>query len=487
MKIIGLDVGTKRIGVAKADSSTRIAVPVGFVLADGSEWQEIAKIASLNNTNWFVLGMPRSNEGNETQQSLYVRQFANRLSEKIPGAKIRFQDESLTSVEAEERLKARKKNYEKGEIDAEAAAIILQDFLENFGSNSSASSSSETPPSRPSLRGSGALPAPVVARGSSKETPQSPIQTSIDTAKSIAKKENDKVKMAAKKTKHKMKKWPIVAIIAVILVASGVAGGIWLINRERARREYEEYVKWVESQTAEVFNFTIRPGETIFDIKKRLSEQGYGASEIEEAFAANYDFEFLKNRPAGASLEGYLYGETYEFYKTATVKDILTKFLSGMGKIISDNDLEARYAKQGLSLFEGITLASIVQKESPAGEQAKIAQVFLSRLEYGWKLGSDVTVSYALDIVDPERTTYRDNAAALAINSCYNTRLYTGLPCGPISNPNLAALLSVADPADTAYLFFLTGDDGLMYYSSTEAEHNQNIYLHCQKLCNVSL
>ena len=293
--------------------------------------------------------------------------------------------------------------------------------------------------------------------------------------------------MAAKKTKHKMKKWPIVAIVGVILVALGVAGGIWWINRERARREYEEYVAWVESQTAEVFNFTIRPGETIFDIKKRLLDQGYGAQEIEEAFAADYDFDFLKKRPAGASLEGYLYGETYEFYKTATVKDILTKFLSGMDKIISDNNLEARYAAQGLNLYEGITLASIVQKESPAGEQAKIAQVFLSRLKYGWKLGSDVTVSYALDVMDPDRTTYKDNAAALAIDSCYNTRLYTGLPCGPISNPNLAALLSVADPADTSYLYFLTGDDGLMYYSSTEAEHNQNAYLHCRVLCNISL
>ena len=157
MKIIGLDVGTKRIGVAKADSSTRIAVPVGFVLADGSEWQEIAKIASLNNTSWFVLGMPRSNEGNETQQSLYVRQFANKLSEKIPGAKVRFQDESLTSVEAEERLKARKKNYEKGEIDAEAATIILQDFLESFRGGSEISSSSGRS-SRPSSRGSSLRP-----------------------------------------------------------------------------------------------------------------------------------------------------------------------------------------------------------------------------------------------------------------------------------------------------------------------------------------
>ena len=76
MRILGLDVGEKRIGVAKADSNTRIAVPVGFINVDGSEWQEIARLASLHNTEFFVIGMPRSNEGNETAQSLYVRNFA---------------------------------------------------------------------------------------------------------------------------------------------------------------------------------------------------------------------------------------------------------------------------------------------------------------------------------------------------------------------------------------------------------------------------
>ena len=129
MRIIGLDVGEKRIGVARADSGTRIAVPLGFVTVDGSEWQELAKIARVNNTNLFVLGLPRSNEGNETAQSAFVRDFAKKLLAAIPGARVQFQDESLTSVVAEERLKSRGKAYEKGEIDTEAATIILQDFV----------------------------------------------------------------------------------------------------------------------------------------------------------------------------------------------------------------------------------------------------------------------------------------------------------------------------------------------------------------------
>ena len=132
MKIIGLDVGEKRIGVARADLSTKIAVPVGYIEVDGTEWEKLKKLAFLNGTKFFVLGRPRSNEGNETKQTLFVMNFAKKLTEVIPDIKIRYQDESLTSVEAESRLKASKKPYEKGDIDAEAASIILQDFIETF-------------------------------------------------------------------------------------------------------------------------------------------------------------------------------------------------------------------------------------------------------------------------------------------------------------------------------------------------------------------
>ena len=128
-----------------------------------------------------------------------------------------------------------------------------------------------------------------------------------------------------------------------------------------------------------------------------------------------------------------------------------------------------------------------MQKEASSPDQPTVAQVFLSRLEYGIPLGSDVTVSYALDIVDPERVTYTDNEAALKVDSCYNTRINAGLPCGPISNPGLSALLSVAEPEDNDYLYFLTGDDGTMYYSSTEEGHLSNRSLYCQDLCEVSL
>ena len=463
MRVLGLDVGEKRIGIAKADSDTRIAVPVGFVDVDGSEWGEIARIARLNNTNLFVLGMPRSNEGNKTKQSLYVRNFAKILVEKIPEAKIRFQDESLTSVLAEERLKSRKKRYGKGEIDAEAAAIILQDFIENIGNSSKLSSSGTSKAAKSGLK-------------------SEKISSEPAANKDFTKKEINKVRLKTKK----VTKWISGSAILIIVVLLAVGGFLW-VKDQRAKERAEYFARQEAEMEPEVFDFTILPGETIFDIKSNLIELGYSPDEVEAGFNADYDFDFLKDRPEGATLEGYLYGETHEFYKDASVKEILQVFLSEMSKVISENDLEAKYAEEGLTLFEGITLASVVQKEASSPEQPTVAQVFLSRLSYGIPMGSDVTVSYALNVVDPDRAIYTDNQSALQVDSCYNTRLYLGLPCGPISNPGLSALLAVAEPSDTAYLYFLTGDDGLMYYSYTEAEHNQNIYLHCQDLCNVSL
>ncbi len=495
MKIIGLDVGEKRIGVAKADSGTRIAVPVGFVNVDGNEWQEIAKIASLNNTKSFVLGLPRSNEGNETKQSLYVRNFAKTLTEKIPGARVRFQDESFTSVVAEERLKARKKKYEKGEIDAEASAIILQDFMENIAETVENEEKSETVEPKPVKTG---------VAGVANNVKTAVIGAS-EAVTGATKKEADKVKLNSAKVKHKIKtstKW-ISGATALVILIIGAVGGFFLIQHiraERARERAEEYARQEAEMKAATFDFTIRPGETIYDIKANLLKvdrngesnreeplPNYTAEEIDEAFIAQYDYSFLAGRPENSTLEGFLYPETHNFYGESTVKEVLNVFLKEMEKIITENDLESKYAAQGLSLYEGVTLASVVQKEASSPEQPTVAQVFLSRLELGIPLGSDVTVSYALDTVDPDRVTYRDNQAALKVNSCYNTRIYGGLPCGPISNPGLSALLAVASPTDTSYLYFLTGDDGLMYYSHTEAEHIRNIYSHCQKLCNVSL
>ena len=126
--IICLDVGEKRIGVAVADSAINIAVAFDTILVDGDELKKIADIVIREGAKTIVVGYPRNQQGETTAQTSYVERFASQLEDMA--ASIVFQDESLTSVMAENRLIAMKKPYTKGDIDAQAAAIILEDYLE---------------------------------------------------------------------------------------------------------------------------------------------------------------------------------------------------------------------------------------------------------------------------------------------------------------------------------------------------------------------
>ena len=132
--LIALDVGTRRIGVALADSEVKIAIPFTTVEVDddnSSEIEEINEIIVREEINVMVVGLPRNQSGEETAQSEYTKEFAKNFEFSV--SKIVFQDESLTSIQAENLLKSYKKPYSKGDIDMTAASIILQDYLEeNF-------------------------------------------------------------------------------------------------------------------------------------------------------------------------------------------------------------------------------------------------------------------------------------------------------------------------------------------------------------------
>lgn len=125
---LALDVGDKRVGLALGDSRVRIAVPFGYLERSDKIIKEITHIVLQHDVDTIVVGYPRNQSGEPTKQTSLVEEFANELSEIDGDADIVFQDESLTSVEAERRLGRVK---DKGLIDAEAASIILQDYLES--------------------------------------------------------------------------------------------------------------------------------------------------------------------------------------------------------------------------------------------------------------------------------------------------------------------------------------------------------------------
>ena len=125
---MALDVGEKRIGVALADNEVKIAIPFGVVEVNGKEIVEINRLIVDEEIDVLVVGLPRNQQGSETAQSSFARRFAANFELSVP--KTVFQDESLTSVLAEQQLKAMDQPYTKSDIDAWAAGMILQDYLE---------------------------------------------------------------------------------------------------------------------------------------------------------------------------------------------------------------------------------------------------------------------------------------------------------------------------------------------------------------------
>ncbi len=128
---LALDIGGQRIGVASADSIARLAMTQPTIMVDGREAEAIKELAINMGVTDMVVGRPRNQAGDPTNQTEVVEQEVARLVAPLH-LPIHWQDESLTSVIAEERLAARKKPYTKADIDAEAAAIILQDYLETL-------------------------------------------------------------------------------------------------------------------------------------------------------------------------------------------------------------------------------------------------------------------------------------------------------------------------------------------------------------------
>ncbi|HSD55800.1 MAG TPA: endolytic transglycosylase MltG [Candidatus Saccharimonadales bacterium] len=223
---------------------------------------------------------------------------------------------------------------------------------------------------------------------------------------------------------------------------------------------------------------TILPGQRIDQIRKHLIQDGFSDDEVDDALnPANYaDNPALVDKPAGASLEGYLYPDSYQRTSETSAKTIVTSALEQMNKRLTP-DVRAAFSKQGLSTYQGIVMASMVEKEvSNQNDRDQVAQVFLKRIREGIRLQSDVTANYGA-VLDGKTPSNRHQ-------SPYNTYFIEGLPPTPISNVTASSLDAVAHPASTDWIYFVAGDDGSTHFSKTLAEHESNIDQYCKKLCS---
>lgn len=193
-------------------------------------------------------------------------------------------------------------------------------------------------------------------------------------------------------------------------------------------------------------------------------------------------YPFLQERPAGASLEGYLFPDTYELPANRDAADLLTRQLDTFaGRVLPLIEEAQTSGRVNLTLHEILTLASIVEREAVVPEERPtIASVYLNRLANGIKLDADPTVQYAIGY-QPENGQWWKTPVTLeeysAVDSPYNTYLYPGLPPGPIASPGLSSIQAVLNPDDHNYLYFVALPDGSgrHVFAATYDEHLANV------------
>ncbi len=210
---------------------------------------------------------------------------------------------------------------------------------------------------------------------------------------------------------------------------------------------------------------------------KNLIRDGFSTQEVEQAFAANYDHPLFAAKPADASLEGYIYPETYRITADSNVATLFKKSFDEFYAVIQQNKLVEGLAVRSLNLHQGITLASVIQKEVPGEtDQKQVAQVFLKRLNEDIALQSDPTFIY------PARQAGQE--PKVNFDSPYNTYVHKGLPVGPIANFNLSAITAIIVPAEGEFLYFVADKEGTTHYSLTLEEHEAKVRQFCTDHCN---
>lgn len=208
-------------------------------------------------------------------------------------------------------------------------------------------------------------------------------------------------------------------------------------------------------------------GFTISAIRARAATFGIQPADFDAALNQDLSGTKAAQRPAGTSLEGYLYPDTYVVTPTTTAQSLVRTMVDNFDKKVTD-DIVAGFAAKGLSLHQGLTLASMVEREvSIPADRKLVAGVFLNRLKIGQRLESDVTVDYGRALLGKSFNT--------GLDSPYNTYRIPALPIGPICNPSLQSMRAVIDPTPSNYYYFLAGKDGTTHYAETIDQHNVNV------------
>ena len=215
---------------------------------------------------------------------------------------------------------------------------------------------------------------------------------------------------------------------------------------------------------------TVIEGWSLNDIAQYLEKEDlYSSKEFLNAAKSKQStqFEVLKDKPKYASLEGYLFPDTYKLHKGEDVLDVISKMTGTFDKRFS-LELKEEVKKQNKSIFEVVTLASLIEKEVQGyNDKRMVSGVLQKRLKVGMALQVDATIAY----ITGKNTTKISNEET-QIASSYNTYIYPGLPIGPIGNPGIDSIKAALYPKENPYWYYLSTPNGTTIYSETLEEHN---------------
>lgn len=213
---------------------------------------------------------------------------------------------------------------------------------------------------------------------------------------------------------------------------------------------------------------------TSAEVKVTIPE-GFTKEQIKEKLIATFaDFDQKEWDKQTKSLEGYLFPDTYQFSKDASVTEIVEKMRSTLDRRLAENDIfinvDVQLQSSKFTLLQVLTMASIIEKEVQTLEDMKrVAGILFNRMQIGMPLQVDSTLTYI-----NKKTSATLTLSDLKMDSLYNTYTNRGLPPGPICNPGMNAILAVLHPTDSDFLYFLTTKDGTAVYAKTHAEHVAN-------------
>jgi len=234
----------------------------------------------------------------------------------------------------------------------------------------------------------------------------------------------------------------------------------------------------LQDTRASMVEFVILPGWRMEEIADSLATSGLPIAKETFLQEANQPLTRTLDIADAPTHEGFLFPDTYLLPRALTAEQLLLELSLNFARHLTP-ELKEGFAAQGLTVFDAVRIASMVEKEAVVADEGKmIASVFLNRQRASQKFESDPTVQYALGYDDASQSWWKSplTYADLKIDSPYNTYLYAGLPPTPICNPSLASLEAVAFPAETGYYFFRARCDGsgLHAFAETFEEHLAN-------------